>query len=285
LKLDKPTFVPSAINGFSRNDAIILGVSATAVSYTSADLKMQLGGGQTFDLGITGSHALSDFIVSTGSASTTINLACFAAGTRIATTRGQVPVERLHEGDDVIVESTGRSLPIRWIGYRKLNCTRHPRPQAVRPIRVAADAFGPEMPARDLYLSPDHAVFADGVLVPVKYLVNGSTISQVHRSTITYYHIELARHAILLAEGLPAESLLPSAGRSAFANDGEPMALHPDFHSRAWEADGCAPLVVSGAALQHIRARLSRRAVISNGRGPDLRLPPPWLERPGNAHR
>jgi collagen type I alpha len=267
LKLDKPTFVPSVINGFSRNDAIILGVSATAVSYTSGDLKMQLGGGQTFDLGITGSHALSDFIVSTGSASTTINLACFAAGTRIATTRGQVPVERLHEGDDVIVESTGRSLPIRWIGYRKLNCTRHSRPQAVWPIRVAADAFGPEMPARDLYLSPDHAVFADGVLVPVKYLINGSTISQVHRSTITYYHIELARHAVLLAEGLPAESLLPSAGRSAFTNGGEPMALHPDFHSRAWEADGCAPLVVSGAALQHIRARLSRSAMISNGSG------------------
>ena len=189
------------------------------------------------------------------------------------------------EGDDVIVESTGRSLPIRWIGYRRLDCARHPRPQAVWPIRVAADAFGPGMPARDLYLSPDHAVFADGVLVPVKYLVNCSTISQVHRSTITYYHIELPRHAILLAEGLPAESLLPSAGRSAFANGGEPMALHPDFHSRAWEADGCAPLVVSGAALQHIRAGLSRRAVISNDRGPDLRLLPLWLERPGNAHR
>ncbi len=260
LALDQPTFVPSAIDGFAPDDTIRLGVTATAVSYTSGDLKMQIGGGQTFDLAITGSHTLADFIVNTGSASTTINLACFAEGTRIRTTRGPIPVERLREGDLVVVADSDRALPVVWIGYRTVDCRRHPKPASVWPVRIAAGAFARNMPQRDLYLSPDHAVFVDGVLIPVKYLISGTTIAQVRRHRITYYHVELPCHAVLIAEGLAAESRLPTMDRWAFVNGGGPVALHPDFHSQAWEAQGCAPLVVTGAVLADIRARLDRRA-------------------------
>jgi hypothetical protein len=275
LNLDSPTFVASTINGFSPDDTIVLGVSATPVSYAGGDLKMQLGGGQTFDLAVTGTHTLADFIVNTGSASTTINLACFAAGTRIATPRGPVTVEHLREGDAVIVATPNSTLPIQWIGHRSVDCTRHPRPAEVWPIRIAADAFAPGAPERDLYLSPDHALYLDGVLVPVKYLLNGKTIVQARRSTITYYHIELPRHAVLLAEGLPAESLLPTGERSAFANGGQTLSLYPDFHSCLWEADGCAPLVVTGPQVERVRARLEHRATISNARGV------PYTRNPG----
>ena len=51
-------------------------------------------------------------------------------------------------------------------------------------------------------------------------LVNG--ISIIRDTSVpgmfTYWHIELDEHAILLAEGLPAESLLDAAGMVAFDN-------------------------------------------------------------------
>ncbi len=185
---------------------------------------------------------------------------CFAAGTRIATTDGAKCVEQLAVGDKVRTAVDGRSQSIVWIGHRGVDCTRHPQPQQVWPVRVAAGAFGRSVPSCDLYLSPDHAIYADGVLIPVKYLVNGDTIAQVPRDTVTYYHIELARHDVILADNLPTESYLDTGDRCNFANGGAPIALHPDFSSRVWEAEGCAPLVVTGPELDAVRRRVNAKS-------------------------
>jgi hypothetical protein len=129
-------------------------------------------------------------------------------------------------------------------------------------VRISAGAFGPGRPCRDLWLSPDHAVYVADVLIPMKHLINGEaspsgltrgTIAQVPRDTVTYYHVELPAHGVLLAEGLPAESYLDTGDRTNFANGGGPIALHPDFASRVWEAEGCAPLVVTGPVLDATR--------------------------------
>ena len=53
------------------------------------------------------------------------------------------------------------------------------------------------------------------MLIPVHYLVNGGTIVQQPRDFITYWHIELAEHSLICAEGLPAESYLDTGNRSA----------------------------------------------------------------------
>ena len=60
---------------------------------------------------------------------------------------------------------------------------------------MRAGTFGPGQPVVDLYLSPDHAVFVEGVLIPIRYLVNGRSIAPVRTDKITYYHVELPRHA------------------------------------------------------------------------------------------
>ena len=75
---------------------------------------------------------------------------------------------------------------------------------------------------RDLVLSPDHAVFADGVLVPVRHLVNGMTVVQQHVAALSYFHVELTAHAAIVAEGLPCESYLDTGNRAAF--DGETIS-------------------------------------------------------------
>ena len=184
---------------------------------------------------------------------------CFASGTRIATPGGTSAVEHLAEGD-LVRTASGESIPIKWIGHRAVDCARHPRPTDVWPIRVVRDAFGPGQPYRDLFLSPDHAVFVEGVLIPIRHLTNGVTIRQEQRDFVTYWHIELPQHDILVAEGLAAESFLDTGNRDAFINSGRVVQVHPNFSQRIWEAEGYARLVAAGPELEAARIGLAARA-------------------------
>jgi len=77
---------------------------------------------------------------------------------------------------------------------------------------------------------------------------------------VTYYHVALAEHDVLLAESLPAESYLDLGDRANFANGGGSIVLHPDLSARIWEAMGCAPLIVTGPELNAARRRVSAAA-------------------------
>src|SRR5208282_2629202 len=112
--------------------------------------------------------------------------ACFMRGTTILTDLGEVAVEDVHVGDLVRTVLGKAAAPIIWIGQRRVDCTRHPKPKQVWPVCVAAGAFGPGRPHSDLWLSPDHAVYVEGVLIPVRYLINGCTIMQVPAERVTY---------------------------------------------------------------------------------------------------
>jgi hypothetical protein len=82
---------------------------------------------------------------------------------------------------------------------------------------------------------------------------------------VSYWHVELPRHDILLAEGLECESYLDTGNRGAFANGGGAVMLHPEFAPpekalRVWEAEACAALVRDGAELEAARSLLLERA-------------------------
>jgi Hint domain len=198
-------------------------------------------------------------------------ISCFAAGTRIATPAGELLVETLCIGD-LVCTASGPTRMITWIGHRRVDCDRHADPASILPMRIATGAFAPGQPARDLLLSPDHAVFFDGALIPIKYLLNGDTVHQVPAREVTYFHIELEKHDIVLADGLPVESYLDTGSRSAFANGGGAIQLHPGFASSdsqtslLWEADGHAPLVVSGPHVERARRVLRRQSPSSSPR-------------------
>jgi hypothetical protein len=61
-------------------------------------------------------------------------------------------------------------------------------------VRIAAGAFGDNVPHCELLLSPDHAIFVSGALITVCYLVNGSSIPQVERADFRFFHIEMEAH-------------------------------------------------------------------------------------------
>jgi hypothetical protein len=186
---------------------------------------------------------------------------CFAAGSRILTSHGQVAVEDIKVGDKVLTFRDGAEAEVIWVGHRTIDLARHAMPEKVRPIRILAGAFGEGLPERDLRLSPDHALFIDGHLIEAKTLVNGVTvIEEMATRFVTYHHVELANHDIMLAEGLAAESYLDSGNRVMFESDAAPMMLHPDFAAVS-RAKACAPLVTDGDVVVAARARLLERAV------------------------
>ncbi len=182
----------------------------------------------------------------------------------IRTRAGSVAVEDIVPGDHVKTVS-GDMRRVQWIGHRAIDCLRNPDPRQVWPIRIEAGAFGPRRPTRDLWLSPDHAIYAEDVLIPVRYLVNGTTITQLSVDTVGYFHLELPSHDVLIAEGLPVESYPDVGARHVFENAGPVVQLHPDFRLRPdlvsmyWEANGYAPLVVIGPALDRVRRHLEER--------------------------
>ncbi len=194
--------------------------------------------------------------------------ACFRVGTLIRTVDGDVPVEELAVGRLVPTEFSG-VVPVVWIGHRRTDRRRHREPHKVWPIRIAAGAFGDGLPQRDLFLSPDHAVFLSDVLVPIKHLINGSTIAQMRVDEVTYYQVELPEHDVLTMEWMAAELYLDAGTRGSFANAEGPIQLFTDFstrsvdHPRLWEGCGSAPLVVTGGQLQMIRQCIAAQETTS----------------------
>jgi collagen type I/II/III/V/XI/XXIV/XXVII alpha len=258
----------ATINGFQTGDQLVIeGETIDSESVT----------GSVLDLFGAGGISLGQLTFATAAganaAAADLNVSCFAAGTGIATTRGLVPVECVHPGDRVCTVLGGDTAEVVWVGRRTVDCTRHPDPVKVWPVRISAHAFGRGMPATDLMLSPDHAVFVDRVLIPIRLLVNGRTLRQLLADSVSYYHIELAEHDVLLANGMPAETYLETGDRSRFSNGGDVVALHPDFSARTWEMRGCAPLVQSGPVLQAVRRRLGS-GVVRRGRRPSETLVP-----------
>jgi hypothetical protein len=242
-----------------------------------------LGGGTfTFDDFATAGGASPRFIVTDHAIQEAV---CFARGTRILTETGEMAVEALRPGDRVMTlhDDVQEPQPIVWIGRRRIDLSRHPDPDAVRPVRIRRDAFAPGRPHRDLLVSPEHCIAADGMLIPARRLVNGTTIVQeTDGGQVEYFHVELARHALLLAEGLPAESYLDTGNRGFFANATGPVSLfaQPAPDPSRWQTEACLPLPEDDAAVETVWRRLAMRGAglqdagpaVFTTREPDLRV-------------
>ena len=147
-----------------------------------------------------------------------IFVVCFLAGTMIATPTGEVAIETLKVGD-LVLTAAGAAKPVRWLARQTVS-TVFADPLRVMPVLVRAGALGENMPHRDLFVSADHALLVDGLLVHAGALVNGITITR-HTDvshTFVYYHVELEDHALVLAEGVAAETFVDNVTRRRFDN-------------------------------------------------------------------
>jgi hypothetical protein len=204
---------------------------------------------------------------------------CFVSGTRIATPSGERPIEDLAAGDLVVVETEAERChrPVSWIGKHRVNLSGDLHWDLLAPIRIRADAIAEGRPSRDVLVAPDHGLLLDGVLVPAWKLINDMTVVQDKgRHSVDYYQLELEKHGILLADGLPAESYFASDRRIRPADAGGANVQS----SRIWEQERCAPRLTDPLISRQIWQRLASRAEecgftpgqVTTQRDPNLRI-------------
>jgi fibronectin-binding autotransporter adhesin len=188
----------------------------------------------------------------------TVGAPCFAPGTRIATPAGEVAVERIRAGDEVVTAS-GAVRKVKWVGKRSLYLAAHPHPEKLRPVCIRAHAFGENLPRRDLWVSPGHAIHWQDALIPAERLVNGASVYQADVGFVTYHHVELESHDLLISEGLASESYLDAGNRGNFEGE-DGFVLHPDLSAAAeGAAEGCLPRLFEGPVVASARAHLLSR--------------------------
>jgi autotransporter passenger strand-loop-strand repeat protein len=183
---------------------------------------------------------------------------CYCRGTLILTDRGEAAVEDLRIGDRLVTRS-GIARPLRWIGRRSYSGRFAAGNRDVLPVLIRRDALADGVPRRDLMVSPLHAMYLDGVLIPAASLVNGRSIVQIESvDKVEYFHLELDTHDVILAEGAASETFVDDGSRGMFHNAAEYRLLYPDAVNAPVRF--CAPRVEDGEALEVARRRLAARA-------------------------
>ncbi len=287
LVIDGSTLPVNPIDGFTTGDVIDLAGSRYDLANTAAlvpgnqfVLTNSDGQTQTLQLDPAQDFSSDSFKLATdpndfGTDISETSVACFCAGTRILTDRGEVPVEDLQIGD-IVVTFAGRGntlKPVRWLGHRRLDLRPVTRRENVDPVRFRAGAFGEGRPHRDLLVSPNHRMHVDGTLVTAVEWVNGASIVQERPDQVEYWHIELDGHDLVLANGVPAETFQDVGNRDAFDNNAV-VALDPVLDGDV--PDPCFPYAgVSAAARERLIARAE-----AMGWTRDVE-PMPWLEADG----
>jgi hypothetical protein len=190
---------------------------------------------------------------------------CFLKGTNIRTAEGDRRVEELAMGD-LLPTVFGGICPIQWIGRYSLKKSNPTKAWVKKelPVRIARSAFGLDIPRADLYVTKEHALLIDGVLVTAGSLINGTTITVYDPRELVeleFFHIKLERHNAIYAEGAPCETMI-NVEESAI-NFAEYVA---HYGYPITQEARCAPLLSCNGGRSEIRSRF--RSAIS-----------PWIDR------
>ena len=189
---------------------------------------------------------------------------CFLAGSLIDTPEGPRKVEDLKCGDMILTydSATGQILPqaITWTGKDHVQVnTSLPMDMAGYPVCIKKDALADGVPSADLLITAEHCLFLEGRFVPARMMVNGRSIyfdtadnapsgtEETHNNRYDIFHIETAKHSIIISNGALTESYLDTGNRHGFRQNSQ----HPDDNviehdvsakPLSWQTDAAAPL-------------------------------------------
>jgi hypothetical protein len=147
----------------------------------------------------------------------TVNV-CFADGTLLTASQGEIAIEDLAPGDRLLTADRGAQT-VRWVYHKTWSRAEVLADPGRRPVCIPAGSFGSNLPYRDLLVSQQHRILMSGpivrrmfqastVFLPAKSLLSLPTVNLiVPDDSVTYYHILLDHHEVLFANGIAAESL------------------------------------------------------------------------------
>jgi len=172
---------------------------------------------------------------------------CFARGTIIETPHGALPIEQLEDGDEILAFDASVQQ-ISWTGKRRisgLELILHPQ---LQPVRIMAGALTSGRPGQDLLVSQNCGLLVDDwrapylfgedeIMVPAESLLNNiKVLIECPLAGIDYFHLLVDGQAMVCANGLWAESMLPDAATLAMLNPSQRAEIS-DIAQHAAHAD------------------------------------------------
>jgi len=194
---------------------------------------------------------------------------CFAQGTLIETSAGDVPVENLKVGDKIRTLDNGFQ-DIRWAGVMTIEPLALLQNPKLRPIRITAGALGNGLPRRDLLVSRQHRILVSSriaerifgmqeVLVPAIKLTELPGIHVDEAVTqVSYHHFLFEQHEVVFSEGAASESLFtgPEALKSVpVAARNEILSLFPELAAKTYDARPARYIPVRGKDVKQLVRR------------------------------
>ncbi|MDC0736813.1 Hint domain-containing protein [Cognatishimia sp. SS12] len=172
---------------------------------------------------------------------------CFAAGTLIRTKKGDIAVEDLIAGDQVLTHN-GHARRLVMNMRRELQATHLADNPKLRPIRIVAGALGGGLPKRDLLVSRQHRMLVQSRIAERMFGTSETLVSAIRLTalpgifvdteaeSVAYHHLLFDQHEVIFAEGAPSESLLTGAeALKTISPDAreEILALFPEIGAMA----------------------------------------------------
>ena len=125
------------------------------------------------------------------------------AGTIVLTLDGEIPVEHLSIGDQVISRSSGTAI------LRDIVITQ----AMMTPIRIKAGSLGHTRPDRDMLVSPDaqlhirdwraEALFGTpSAMIPARRLIDGEFVAEETTRVVTLFNLVFDRAQVIYADGM-----------------------------------------------------------------------------------
>ncbi len=149
----------------------------------------------------------------------THDIVCFAKGTMILTPSGERRIEDIRVGD-ALQTFDGQVTRVHWASAMRCTAEDFARKSKLRPIKITAGMIAPGMPNRDLYLSAQHRVLVrspiaerlcghqEALIASNKLLSVPGVEVDFLADEVEYYHLLTDRHDVLVANGMPSESLM-----------------------------------------------------------------------------
>ena len=129
------------------------------------------------------------------------------------------PVETLRRGDRLVTRDNGLKR-IYWIGQRAFGYRALAEAPMLQPVLVRAGALGDGYPMRDMIVSPQHRFLVgpkvsplmgggDEALVSARHLIDNIRVRPASMLGVSYIHLLLNAHEVILANGAWTESFHP----------------------------------------------------------------------------